>query len=371
MNSKYPIAKIDRFTSQNLLPMFMNKGIFKDYYALPEREELLQAERDRLGIAELTFEQERELLGSVGKYRTSKYVVRDFGSYVIAFSSKLYIDLLTETEEDLKDELLKDNYREERIHDALRRIKLYKLGHRIAIIILAEAYIQREYTNLQIDKSRMLEYLGVSSEDKYIYRDLSDAVFSLINLDYLIYEYNTHGGVDPNAKTVGSFVYNVREDQKTFTFSVNPNFLGCVSSLVDHKKNDKAVFKSGYESYPTSLIPFTKNYSTPAYLLAHLLVMEKGNPQLNKRDKGKKVVAFKISNFMDKINIRHSRASRRKEMFLVALKEVSFVLSTEPDITTLQNTKPRNFDDIVLHITVDSDKRVLDKKLRSILLGAK
>jgi uncharacterized protein with PhoU and TrkA domain len=53
------------------------------------------------------------------------------------------------------------------------------------------------------------------------------------------------------------------------------------------------------------------------------------------------------------------------------LIKTNWLSSIHPDITTLQNTKPRNFDEIVLHITVDSDKKVLDKKLRSILLGAK
>ena len=75
MDSTYPIVKIDRTTITEILPIFINKGIFSNYEDLPERADLLNKHKETLGVSELTKEQERECLSQVGEYKTNKYVV--------------------------------------------------------------------------------------------------------------------------------------------------------------------------------------------------------------------------------------------------------------------------------------------------------
>ncbi len=65
------------------------------------------------------------------------------------------------------------------LEKALERIRLYKLAHKVALIILSEAYIQRKYEELEITKEKIINYLGLDANDKYIYQDLSDVMFSL------------------------------------------------------------------------------------------------------------------------------------------------------------------------------------------------
>ena len=224
--SSYPSVKIDRTTLAEILPIFMNKGIFTNYKALPEKAGLINNECLILGVSELTIEQERELLSDVGMYKGNNYVVRDYGDYAIAFCAKMYIDYLEETEIKIEDELLRNEYAEEKIHSALEKIKLYKLGHKLALVILCEAYQQKRLQGVYITKQKILDYLGYSSSEKHIYEDISDAMFSLAWLTYQIFEYRTKIKVEEEAKTIGNFIYNIRDDRKTksYTLSINELF---------------------------------------------------------------------------------------------------------------------------------------------------
>ena len=122
-------AIIDRTSLGELLPIFMNRGIFTNYKALPEKAGLIDCECNRLGIAELPLEQERELLSEIGTYKTNNYVVRDYGDYAIAFCSKMYIDYLEESESRIEDELLRNEYTEEKIHNALEKYSISGSQH--------------------------------------------------------------------------------------------------------------------------------------------------------------------------------------------------------------------------------------------------
>jgi len=106
---------MDRVTTTELLPIFINRGIFSNYNNLPERADLLEQLKIKLNIDELTEEQEREYLSQIGEYKAKDYVVRDYGSYIIAFSLKAYSG---------------------DIQDGLKRAKLNRLGHKIAMLIL-------------------------------------------------------------------------------------------------------------------------------------------------------------------------------------------------------------------------------------------
>lgn len=100
------IVKLDRTTVQEYLPMLTHRGVFSQYDNLPKKDEILEEEKKRLGVNELTLAQERAALTRVGKYRSKAYVIRDYGNYVIAFSAKLYLENLIKTEEELKDEVM-------------------------------------------------------------------------------------------------------------------------------------------------------------------------------------------------------------------------------------------------------------------------
>lgn len=93
---------------------FYKSGVFSNYHNLPAKDEILVKERQRLSVNKLSEQQEREIPSQVGYYKTKSYVVKDFGDYLIGFSAKMYLDNLNTTEMDLKDEVLREEYGEEK-----------------------------------------------------------------------------------------------------------------------------------------------------------------------------------------------------------------------------------------------------------------
>ena len=47
-DANFPLVKIDRTTVQNLLPIFMNRGIFSDYAGLKTKKAILKQAAKRL-----------------------------------------------------------------------------------------------------------------------------------------------------------------------------------------------------------------------------------------------------------------------------------------------------------------------------------
>lgn len=357
MKEKYPIVKIDRTTVQEFLPILMNKGIFTDYHSLPTRDEILENERNKSGVSLLAPETERRLLSGAGTYRTNKSVVRDYGNYAIAFNLTTYVDYG------------KDDFDDSSLAEPLSRIRLYKLAHRIVLVILAKVYENRKFTQLEITKQELLDCLGYKADERHVYRDISDVMFSLTRLNYQIFKYRKRTKIDENFKAIGYFIYNLVEDQKGYAIDVNEKFVGCISSLFNEKReNTRENFAGGYLSYPTSIIPVTKGYSTAAYLLTNHLIAEEGNRQLN--DMNYKVVAFKVELFMSVMNIKAGRASKRKSEFIKALKEVEIIESITPGVADLTNLGPLELEKTVIHIKVKREIRDLDRHIKSILLGA-
>jgi hypothetical protein len=369
VKSSYPIVKLDRTIVTNILPLFMNKGIFNNYKALPDKAGLILNECHRLNLSELDECQERKLLSSVGMYKTNNYVVRDYGNYAIKFSAKMYIDYLEETETKIEDELLRSEYTEERIREALDKIKLYKLAHKLSLIILSEVYQQQGLVGVYITKQKILDYLGYSADERHIYEDISDAIFSLRWLTYQIFEYQTKVRVRQEAKTIGNFIYNIREDTKSYTLSINQAFVGCVEHLLSDQKYNKAerkeLFAGGYISYPTALLTAAKDYSSSSYLLSNFLISEKGNYHLN--GNGYKVVAFRVSRFMEVMNIQHSRAANRKSVFIEELENVDVIEKTSPTIAELKQLTPSKLEDQLLYIYLNSSVKDLNEKIKSAL----
>ncbi|MEB2296488.1 MAG: hypothetical protein OZ930_08205 [Ignavibacteria bacterium] len=350
MDSTFPIVKIDRTTITELLPVFINKGIFAKYDGLPERADLLDQLKINLGVAELTAEQEREYLAQIGEYKTDKFVVRDYGNYLIKFTLNTY----------------KGN-----LEDDLQRVRLNKLGHRVAMVILSEVYHQRKWTDLEIPKERILEYLGYSSADKYIYGDINDIMFSLRWLEYEIIEFKNNTSVKKKNIKTGNFIYNLDWNSKSYVLDINKKFVGSIVYVLSGDKStlpDNA-FKRGYFNYPTSLLPLSSDYSQGAYLLTHFLMSEIGNSKLNTQTH--KVIAQKIPNLMEIMKLNYTRDDKNYQAFLSALEETQIIDQVVPDISTLKKLKTSRIRNQVIHLYVKKDIKILDTEIKSNLLVTK
>ena len=156
---------------------------------------------------------------------------------------------------------------------------------------------------------------------------------------------------------------------KSYTLSINELFFGCVEHLLVDKKYSREerreLFARGYINYPTLLLQASKNYSSASYLLSNFLVSEKGNPHLN--GDGFKVIAFKVSRFMEVMDIKHSRAANRKASFISELRSVEIIEKTSPTFNELQQLTPRKLENQMLYIYLNSSIKNLNQKIKSAL----
>lgn len=347
------IVKLDRTTVQEFLPMLTHRGVFSNYENLPKRDEILQAEKNRLKVDNLTLEQERNVLSKVGKYRSNAYVIRDYGDYVIAFSAKMYLENLTKTEEELKDELMLERYGKEKINEALKKISTYKLAHKIAIIILGEVYKQQKHEGLILSKSEIVKALGYESANKYIYEDIRDAMQSLRWLDYLVYNYKTKKKLKQESKTTGNFIYNLSESSAEFKVWVNPLFVGCAIHMANDgtslsKEERQTLFARGYLNYPLSYIADSKNASPASYYLGHFLITQLGNMKLNTKES--KIIAVSFDKLIEESKIEETRPDRKVKKLLDALEEIAYVQQIKPTISELRKMKPKVVEKKTVHI---------------------
>jgi hypothetical protein len=294
---------------------------------------------------------ERQALAEAGEYRTKRFVFKDYGNYAIGFDIKMYAEYLNEAEAYVKDQL--DPLK---IEDALREIHLYKLGHKISMIILSEAYKQRKYEERTITKQAIIEYLGYDAESKQIYQDIDEAMFSLRWLNYIVYQYKTKSTMGKKSKAMGNFIYHMQGDSKSYTVWINKVFLGCIAHVLsdetarlseDDKRN---AFSRGYYNYDTSMLPMTKDYSTPAYLLTHFLILDSGNSKLNGEDF--KVVAYAAKRFMDEARIQFKQPYERKNELIKAIEEVGIIEKIEPSIEELKSIKPGAFEETAMRVFI-------------------
>lgn len=376
----YPIVNMDRTTAQDILPMFLNKGIFKNYNTLSSRDEIIDSEKKSLNKTELTFQEERGALTRVGEYKSGGHVIRDYGRYAIGFPSKLYIDYVEKTEDELKHELLTPTLfpdMNRNIEEALKKIKLYKIAHKLAFAILAEAHSQKRLKELVIPKKRLVELLGYTADNKQIYQDIRDALTSLRWLEYKLWDYAYTAKEKKYTKekstSIGNFIYNLREDAKTYTLWLNELFVGCVQYLFEDKQRSKKerreLFDRGYFTYPTRILPLTKDYSDSAYFLTQFLVREKGNQKL--KEPGYKVVAYRVERFIEEANLNYKEKGKRYSKFIEALKEVEIIEKTKPTIPELENLKPTKGLTQMLYVWVKDSTRKLDRDIEDRLRAKK
>ena len=378
----FPIVRIDRTTAQDLLPIFINKGIFTNYKSLRTDDEIITDEKKRLGKSEpLTFEEKRRALTKEAAYKSNGFVVRDYGNYAIGFSAELYIDYIKGTEGRLERELLTPTLFPEankNIEEALRKIRLYKLAHKIAYVILAEIFRQKTLKGVVIKKKSVVEGLGYETDNKQIYQDIKDSIFTLRWLDYKLFDYSltdTNRKRSPNkecSQSIGNFIYNIKEDAKQYTLHVNDIFVGCVAYLLSGERKSKNERKDlfggrGFFAFPTRALPLTKDYSDPAYFLTQFLICERGNPRLNKTNF--KIVSYRLERYVREAHIKHGRASRRFKDVISALREIEIVAKTVPPVNEIEKMKPSDGLKSNIQVWVKHPVTELDRHIQTIREG--
>ena len=70
---------------------------------------------------------------------------------------------------------------------------------------------------------------------------------------------------------------------------------------------------------------------------------------------------------MEVMNIKHSRAAKRKSAFLNELEEVDIIEKTSPTIDELRQLKPSKLENQMIYIYINSSPRGLDTKIKSVL----
>ena len=374
-----PIVRIDRATGQDLLPVFMERGIFSNFSELRNKEDILEEARINSGKGKLTPIEEREVLAVEQEYREGHYVVRDYKDHAIGFAANMFVEHLMNEEKrftddqkncmDSREELGEERFNKysDEITRKLSEIKLYKIAHRLAFAILAEVYQQKSLT-ITVAKTRLISLLGYTVEEHGIYRDIWNALDSLRWLEYKFFRFSLDKRKKtnkPSSEAVGWFVYNIVNNASTYTLSVNPVFVGCVHSLFAGKLPEedlKNTFERGYYKWPSSILPLTKDYSTPAYLLTQFLIREVGNKKL--AEPGFKVVSFTIDRFIKEAKISFSQFSKAMSAMVKAFQEVEIINRTDPSLEDLSKIKPANAREMQLRVWIQTPEEVLDEHIK-------
>jgi len=352
----YPIVKIDRTTTQDILPMLLQQGIFSNYNKHTTRNEIIEKKKRRLRKTELTFQEERKALSRAKIYQNSRSVIRDYHEYCIIFPVSDYFDHLKKR--------VRTGSKTKKI---LKEMKLYRLAHRLAYAILSEVYIQRTYTRIVIPKEKLIaHYLGYNTSEKHIYQDIKQVLNAMRWCRYKRWKYeytNIHREVSERGKIIGAFLSDLREDHKRYTLSINGVFVGSVQYLFaereENKEERKTLFSRGYHDYPTRVLPLTKNYSLHTYILTNFLIKESGNNKL--KEKTYKVVAYRVEKYIKEAHIKHTRKGQAFKTFVDTLKRTEIIHRIKPTIKELRNMNAKQAHEITLYIWIPSPIKALDK----------
>ena len=376
-----PIVKIDRTTAQTMLPAMIHKGIFKDCSTLPKQEEIIAGEIKRRGGAPLSFVEKRELLAGVGRYISGDYVMHDYGDHAVGFSTKLYRERLNLEEKKLEEEKKSADLfpkgpggRDSAIELQLEKIRLYRLGHELAILTLGAVYEQRTLENVVIYKRPTLLRLGYKTEDTQLYADLWNAFDSLRWVDFVFYDYRFSSTdkelSEGKGQLTGNFIYNLGEQRDCFILDVNPKWVGCVQHLLSQERTPKDKHRSifgrrQYYDYPLAILPLARPYSTAAYLLTQFLVRERGNTRI--KAQGFKVVMHRVERFIAEAHIGYDEPSKTFKAFIRAMREVEIIDHTEPSPEKLLEIPPSKRLVQQLRVYVKHPVKDLDGHIKGIL----
>jgi len=370
-----PVVKIDRTTSKELLPLFLNKGIFSNFNQIHHIQDIIAKEEKRIG-RKLTAKEKRDLEIKTGEYKKDGYVWKEFPGYAIGFGYKHFREYLEEMEkfyQKRKEEaevspfLFPDMKKE--IEEVLRKIKIYKKGQDLAYGILGEVFLQKTSSGVILPKKNAVYYIGHTPEDKGAYQDVKEILNSLMWLSYRI-----TGRENSNIKgAIGNFIYNVVESSKQYILDINPVYVGCIQQFFRNKerrtrKERKELFSRGYFNFPMKALAISKGYSASTQEFRNYLLREKGNTYLN--SKKYKVISQKIKIYIRKACLRYKKKDRNYKVFveevLPTLIRDRFIAKIEPSLDELKALSPKIGYETNLKIYVPKIKK-LDKSLEEVL----
>lgn len=341
---KGKIAKIDYQTISQMQPIFQHKNLFTDLKNLPDKQSIIDKAIIQKG-QELTKDEKREILGSAGLYRTDTMIVRDFGTHLIT----LNLSSFTGKED-------------EEIFHIASGFDLYLLASKIFYIILSQAYLARSWTDLKLSKKEVIEILGYSTEDKYVYERIKKVILAFYHCDYVIFKSSKQNLLSGNALTMGRFLYNISFEPHDIIVSVNERFIGCIARMIGdqiEKSYIKAQFIRGYIKYPINYITSASKFDKIDFDLGNYLIAEKGNAKLNKKLKSptSKIIAQKCNTLCDLLSITFTRPDKKINRLILALERCEYIEKVTPDIATLKTKSSEDALSTVVHIQV---RRITD-----------
>lgn len=245
------------------------------------------------------------------------------------------------------------------------------MAHRLAHLTLSQVYTQKKVKGLTIQKEDIIKFLGHTPKDKKVYQDIKESYRNLMLCSFQRWNFSYTGTRKKPEQvrdhTIGTFIYNLKEDPKAYTLDVNEKFVGCVYNLIQNsltpKKKRGEIFSRGYFDYPTRLLTLTRHYPLSVELLTNFLISEKGNAKLNTREM--KVIAYKGKRYAQAANITYKRKNRRYRELLEALEKVEIIEKIEPPIEELRRLKPAKGLETIIRVYVKNSIEELDNLIAS------
>ena len=373
---KFPVAKIDRVTSDELLPLFLTKGIFSNFNKIPYIQDLADKEAKKIG-RKLTMRERRELEIKTGEYKKDGYVWKEFPEYAIGFGYEQFTEYLDKIENEYQKKLKEAEVKpflfpdmKKKIEEVLKKVRLYKKGQSLAYGILGEVYLQKKWLEVELSKERAVYYIGKTSDQKVAY----DQVKKILNsLRWLSYKVIGRG----NSKlkgAIGNFIFNIQEKGDKYLLDINPRYVGCIQYFAKDKKElrgkkeRKELFSRGYFNFPTKALAISGDYSTATEEFRNYLLRETGNSHLN--TKRYKVISQKVKVYLNKAYLSYKQRSKNYQIFvneiLPTLKRDKFIGKLEPPLNKLKALSPKRAYETNLKLYIPHIKE-LDKNLGELL----
>ncbi len=372
---EFPIAKIDRTTSDELLPLFLTKGIFSNFNRIPHIQDLTDEETKRIK-RKLTAKEKRDLEVKTKEYKKGGYVWREFPQYAIGFSYMQFTEYLEKVENEYQEKkketeakpFLFPNMQRE-IEEVLRKVRLYKKGQSLAYGILGEAYLQKQFFEVELPKERAIYYIGKNPGQKVAYQQVKEILNSLRWLSYKVI--GREGAKIKGA--IGNFIFNIEEKGSKYILSINPKYVGCVQNFTEdkelhNKRKRKELFSSGYFGFPMKALAISGGYSIATEEFRNYLLREKGNSHLN--TKKYKIISQKVKVYINKACLGYRRRDRNYEVFveevLPTLIRDKFISKLEPSLNKLKDLSPKRAYETNSKLYIPYIKE-LDKNLGKLL----
>ena len=370
-----PIVKIDRSTSDELLPLFLTKGIFSNFNAIPDIQDVAAKESERLGRP-LTLREQRQLEIQTGEYKKEGKVWKEFENYAIGFGFEQFGEYLDAVEKEYQAKLKEVEARpfmypgmSGKIDEVLKRVRLYKKGQSLAYGILGEVYLQQKWYGVVLPKERAVHYIGTTPDQKNAYDEVKRILNSLRWLEYKVIP----RGTSKLKGAIGNFIFNILENNNNYIVDVNPRYVGCIQHFAEDKKElrskkeRKELFKRGYFNFPLKALAVSGKYSRASQEFMNYVLREAGNAHLN--TKRYKVLSQKVEYYIGKARLYNRDRVRNFKMFkdvLTTLIRDGFIDKVEPSLNKLNALTPKKAYGTNLKLYVPRIKK-LDKKLEEVL----